>query len=61
MFPLMSRGFMRVGLALVACSLNSANLTADDGSEWFRIAWTQGDSRGEGWIEAARIDVIGTK
>jgi type IV secretory pathway TrbF-like protein len=33
-------------------------ITDEQGQEWFRITWIEGDSEGSGWIEANRIELI---
>ena len=32
-----------------------------DGQEWFLVFWKTGDSESSGWIEANRVDVVGTR
>lgn len=52
----------RTGFVLQNQRVEVMDTTADEqGVEWFRITWTEGDSEGSGWIEAGRIEVIGTR
>ncbi len=52
----------RTGFVLQNQRVEVMDTTTDEqGAEWFRITWTEGDSEGSGWIEAGRIEVIGTR